>query len=236
RVVGYGPAVVHIDDLVLTREQGPGTFRLREPPVSLEVSSGTLRISFHSRDGRLSVLDRRTGRTWSQKPAGPPVLVKEAREVSRGIEAVMIDPRTVSEFSVRLELEADRPELLVELSGTGELGHPLSFPYPFLTEKGTFLVMPVNEGMSYPVDDPSLQPMQYILYGGHGLCMAWWGVSDGHKGMMAIVETPDDASISVPRIDGKLCQAPLWDSQKGIFGPARRIRYVFLDDGGYIAM
>ena len=42
--------------------------------------------------------------------------------------------------------------------------------------------MPVNEGMSYPVDDPSLPPMHYILYGGHGLCMGWWGVTDGRRG------------------------------------------------------
>ena len=38
--------------------------------------------------------------------------------------------------------------------------------------------MPVNEGIAYPVDDPSLHAMHYQLYSGHGLCMAWYGVTD----------------------------------------------------------
>ena len=75
-----------------------------------------------------------------------------------------------------------------------------------------------------------------ILYGGHGLCMAWWGVTDGRPGVMAIVETPDDAAVRLPRQDGLLCLAPAWDPQKGEFGYARRLRYVFFDHGGYVAM
>jgi hypothetical protein len=78
--------------------------------------------------------------------------------------------------------------------------------------------------------------MDYYLYGGHGLCMAWWGVTDGREGMLAIVETPDDAAVAVPRRDGRFCQQPRWVPQKGRFGDARRIRYVFLEDGGYVAM
>ena len=147
-----------------------------------------------------------------------------------------MDPATVLEFSVRLTLDPDRPELAIELNGSGELGQSLAYPYPFTTEKHDFLVLPVNEGMSYPVDDASLPTMHYILYGGHGLCMAWWGVTDGRGGVMAIVETPDDASILAPRQDGRLCLAPLWDAEKGKFGSARRMRYVFLNDGGYVAM
>ena len=56
------------------------------------------------------------------------------------------------------------------------LARPWAFPHPFTTGKGDFLVMPVNEGISYPVDDETLWPMHYHLYGGHGLCMAWYGV------------------------------------------------------------
>ena len=154
----------------------------------------------------------------------------------RSIEADLVDPATTLEFSVRLTVEPDRPELTIELSGNGELGQSLAYPYPFTTEKRDFLVLPVNEGMSYPVDDTSLPAMHYILYGGHGLCMAWWGVTDGRRGVMAIVATPDDASVLAPRQDGRLCLAPLWDAEKGKFGSARQMRYVFLDDGGYVAM
>ena len=140
------------------------------------------------------------------------------------------------QLDAAIRCEAESPEVSVELSAKGPLTAALSFPNAFVTGKGTFLVMPVNEGIAYPVDDESLKPMWYHLFGGHGLCMGWYGVSDGREGLMTIVETPDDAAVRVPRREGMLCLSPEWLSQKGQFGPARRLRYVVLDDGGYVAM
>jgi Glycosyl hydrolases related to GH101 family, GH129/Carbohydrate binding domain len=236
RVIGYGPATVQVDDLVLSRERHPVDARATGLPAKLNASNVSLSVSFATERGTLSVLDRRTGQTWTQKPAGPALLVRTASAKERAIEANLVNPPTALEFKAKITLDADRPEIAIELTGSGELGQALAFPYPFESAKGSYLVMPVNEGMSYPVDDPSLPPMQYILYGGHGLCMGWWGVTDGRRGMMAIVDTDDDASVRVPRLDGRLCLCPLWDPQKGMFGPPRRIRYVFLDDGGHVAM
>jgi len=78
--------------------------------------------------------------------------------------------------------------------------------------------------------------MSYHLYGGHGLCMPWYSVTDGQEGIMTIVETPDDAAVRVPRLDGLLCLSPEWQPQKGKFGPKRRLRYVFFNRGGHVAM
>jgi hypothetical protein len=66
--------------------------------------------------------------------------------------------------------------------------------------------------------------------------MPFWGVTDGRQGHMAIIETPDDAAIRIQRTDGKLCISPEWDSQKGQFGYTRRLRYIFFDDGGHVAV
>jgi hypothetical protein len=105
-----------------------------------------------------------------------------------------------------------------------------------VSEAGTYLVVPMNEGISYPVEDESIAPMRLIAYGGHGICMAFYGVTDGEQGQMTILETSDDASIRIARVDGKLCIAPEWDAQKGQFGYARRLRYVFFERGGHVAM
>ena len=105
-----------------------------------------------------------------------------------------------------------------------------------ISEKALFLILPVNEGISYPVDDATLDPMSYHLYGGHGLCMPWWGATDGKTGVMALVETPNDAAVRIPRVDGLLCLAPEWQAEKQQFGPTRRLRYAFFDQGGYVAM
>ena len=148
------------------------------------------------------MLDAATGQTWSAEARRPCAPGHERPASTDGpIEADLVDPPTALEFSATTSRSIPiGPRSLIELSGKGELGQSLAFPYPFVEREGHLPgACPVNEGMSYPVDDPSLPPMHYILYGGHGLCMAWWGVTDGRKGMMAIVETPDDASISVPR-------------------------------------
>jgi hypothetical protein len=236
RVIGNGPAIVHADDLVLVRQRAAAGNGLRKFPAKLEVSSAPLNVTLDTARGTLRVLDRRTGQAWDQRPGRSELWVQGAATNAGVITARLVDPPSARELSGTFRVETERPELVVELSGSGSLDRAIAYPYPFQSEKGSFLVMPVNEGMSYPVDDRSLPEMQYILYGGHGLCMPWWGVTDGERGMMAIFETPDDASVRVPRLDGRLCLAPLWDPQKGCFGPVRRMRYVFFDRGGYVAM
>ncbi|MCL5282827.1 MAG: glycoside hydrolase [Planctomycetes bacterium] len=154
----------------------------------------------------------------------------------RAITAAWQDNRTGLSVSVSLEVDASRPEFTVTLSAQGQLRQSLRFLHPFVTEAGTYLVVPMNEGISYPVDDVSVETRKLIAYGGHGICMPFWGATDGQGGYMAIIETPDDASISVTRIEGKLCIAPEWDPQMGKFGYARKLRYVFFDKGGHVAM
>ena len=78
--------------------------------------------------------------------------------------------------------------------------------------------------------------MHYILYGGHGLCMGWWGVTDGRRGMMAIVETPEMRLGPRPRLNGLLCVWPALGAAEGLFGPAAADALCFFDDGGYVAM
>ena len=97
-------------------------------------------------------------------------------------------------------------------------------------------MVPLNEGISYPVEDKSVEPLRLIAYGGHGICMAFWGVTDDRQGYAAIIETPDDAAIRMQRLEGRLAIAPEWDSQKGQFGYPRQLRYVFFDHGGHVAM
>ena len=206
-----------------------------EMTKELTIRNGSLVVTFHTADGTLSVLDKRTGQTWLQRPAGGGGVLKGA-EVGDAIEVTWHDASSGLDLLVVVQLEGDRPELTLTLSGEGALPAPLGFPHPFVTEPGTYLVVPMNEGISYPVEDESISSMRLIAYGGHGICMSFWGVTDGQRGHMAIIETPDDAAIRIDRLDGKLCILPEWDSQKGGFGYPRRLRYVFFDQGGHVAI
>jgi hypothetical protein len=201
----------------------------------LSVSNAAISVTVDTNDGTMSVSDKRAGQTWRQN-----VLVKgeavDARQVADGIEMTWQQPGLDVGVQTKLRLDGDKPEFTLGLSAEADLKSPLSFPHPFVTDAGTYLVVPMNEGISYPVEDKTINTMRLIAYGGHGICMAFWGATDGQKGYMAIIETPDDAAIAIKRLDGKLCVAPEWDSQKGRFGYTRKLRYVFFDKGGHVAI
>lgn len=253
RVIGHGPAKLWADDISLKLRGSLDALRVKGLPEKLMVASNSLDVTLTTADGALEVVDNRTQRHWRQQ-AETPVVVLDAKAADGGLTVQLLDPAGMNKFTAAIVSEKDRPELALTLSGEGELGRPLGYPHPFVAEKGELLIMPVNEGISYPADDATLPEMHYILYGGHGLCMAWYGIcgerpgagrpqataatasSSGGAGMMTLVETPDDAAVRVRRHDGLLQPAPQWDPQKGRFGPARKLRYVFFDDGGYVAM
>jgi hypothetical protein len=201
----------------------------------LSVGNASISVTVETDDGTMSVTDKRTGQTWRQK-----ALVKgkvtDASQTADGIEMTWHQPGLNLDVNMKLKPDADKPEFTVELSAEGQLTSALSFPHPFVTEPGTYLVVPMNEGISYPVDDETIKPRWLIAYGGHGICMSFWGATDSQRGYMAIIETPDDASIYIRRADGKLCIEPKWEPQKGNFGYTRKLRYVFFDKGGHVAI
>ena len=116
------------------------------------------------------------------------------------IELKLLHLNSGSELGASVKLDGDQPEAVVELTGSGELPAPIRFPNPFASAPKDYLVIPMNEGISYPVEDAAIPPMRLIAYGGHGICMAFWGATDGTNGYMAILETPDDAAIRVERV------------------------------------
>ena len=194
-----------------------------------------LSVSLDPSNGTLSVLDKRTSQRWQQKAAAQGK-VADIVAKGRGIEATWQDARTGLKVQMNLQVEEAKPEFTVALSAQGDMRQSLRYLHPFVTDPGTYLVVPMNEGISYPVDDATVETRKLIAYGGHGICMPFWGATDGQRGYLAIIETPDDASISITRIDGKLCIAPEWDPQMGKFGYVRKLRYVFFESGGHVAM
>jgi hypothetical protein len=235
RLIGDGPATVWLAEASLRRTGMVEGIGGRDLPEELTVGNGTIEATFHVADASLSLRDRRSGRTWRQRP-GRSVVVLDARPEDHGFRLRLLEPASVLSFGCSVRLDSQRPEIVVELSGSGDLAGPVKFPPAWTTSRNSLLILPVNEGISYPAADASLDPMWYHLFGGHGLCMAWWGVTEGEQAIMALVETPDDAAVEVPRLDGLLTLAPQWLPQKGQFGPPRRIRYVLFDQGGYVAI
>ncbi len=236
RILGAGPATVWIADFAWKPAGNLDDLRDKNMPAQVRLGNDNLNITFHTLPATLAVTDRKSGRTWIQGGGETGCMVKTARRTDKGLRVEMLDASSNLEFTVDLVPEAGKAELLVGIAAQGKLSRPLMFPRPFLTERGTYLVVPMNEGISYPVEDESIRPMRLIAYGGHGICMPFFGATDGAAGYSAIMETPDDVSISIGREKGLLCIAPVWESQMGRFGYERRIRYVFHDADGHVAI
>ena len=235
RLIGHGKATVWVAAYSLVKQAGLSINR-QNMPRQLTLTNAILEATVNTGDATIAVLDRRTGRRWNQKALQSDVIVTKARARENGIDLDLMDVSTAIDMTARIELDASRPELTLALSADGELLRPLRFPHPFTSEPGDRLVVPMNEGISYPVEDKSIETFRLIAYGGHGICMAFWGVTDDKQGQATIIETSDDAAIQLHRIDGRLAVAPEWDSQKGQFGYTRRLRYIFFDRGGHVAI
>jgi hypothetical protein len=202
----------------------------------LALTNAALVVTVNTSNATLSVLDWRTGRLCTQRVGKAEVAVTEARLESNQIDLGLRHVPSGLVLKAQIVLEAAKPEFTFSLVGEGVLSGPVRYPYPFVSEPADRLVVPMNEGISFPVEDKSIETFRLIAYGGHGICMAFWGVTDDRQGHGVIIETPDDAAIHLVRLDDRLAIAPEWNAQKGQFGYARRLRYVFFDRGGHVAI
>ena len=236
RFLGGGKLVAWIDDVSIAKKENVFARRPKNFPAELRLGNAALELTLHTADGTFDVLDRRARRRWTQRRLNHDTVLKTATLTGDGLDLALFHAASGLDVSARIQLDADRPEFTVTLRAKGALPAALVYPQPFAGEAGDSLIVPLNEGISYPVDDPTIPSMRLIAYGGHGICMAFWGLTDGDKGQMAILETPDDASIRLDRIEQKLAVTPVWEAQRGQFGDERRVRYAFFAHGGHVAM
>ena len=127
----------------------------------------------------------------------------------------------------------------MRLTGAGDVRQPVAFPPPFVSGPGTWLVLPMNEGIVFPVDDATLSPITLNTYSGHGLCMPWYGVTDtAHR-----VGRPDHPANARRRPRGlhpparrpPVRPARLGGLARHVPSYARALTYVFAAKGGYVA-
>lgn len=236
RLIGHGPVKLWVDDVAIARKSNVNALRTANLPAGVSLENSALKIEFLTADGTLAVNDKRAQRTWRQKALAQDLLIQDARREGDTLRLKLLQPALGLELTGVITLSGNTPEFTFELAGQGEMPAALKYPHPFLGEPGDYLVVPMNEGISYPVEEKSIETFRLIAYGGHGICMGFWGVTDGAKGHIAILETPDDAAIKLNRVEGRLVISPEWDPQKRQFGYARKLRYAFFDQGGHVAI
>lgn len=211
---------------------------------------------------RLDVTDKRTGRVWKQADTGIQASGFELSKDSASFDLSL--PRQSKGYRTVVRLEPDCAELVMELRAPPEtpIQSPIFFPPAFQSAPGDRIIVPLGEGISFPaeVTDPPLGVRPY--YSGHGVTMAFFaaaedrilpsGESVGGPAYMAICETADNSAIELLRNAGAfspikrtentrsngelLTVRQVWGADRGKFGYPRRVRLVFLDGGGHVAI
>ena len=221
-------------------------------PALLE--NDTLRVSFAATPpaapgAGFEVLDKRTRRTW--RPVGTEFRASGFRLADGAAAFDLSFPGHTNVYRATVRLEADRPELTVELSGAPEadIKAPLGYPPAFASAPDDRIIVPIGEGISYPAETEDAPLGTRPYFSGHGVTMAFFaamedkvlpsGEATGGAAYLAINETPDNAGIELLRDSagkGLLTVRPFWAADRGRLGYARRIRYVFFDGGGHVAL
>jgi len=236
RLIGYDSAEVWMTGFSLVQKEGVANHFSAHLKKSFTIDNSFLSLSLNTSNATFSVTDKRTGKAWTQLISHPSVLLSDAHLKGNQIVFDLFEVSSGLNLKATLTLEPKLPEFTFCLAGSGMVENSISYPYPFQTKRGERVIIPMNEGISYPVEDETIETFPLIAYGGHGICMAFWGITDGDAAQQTIIETPDDASALLARDNHLLNVGPLWDSQKGEFGYTRKLRYVFFDKGGYVAI
>jgi hypothetical protein len=243
RIIGHNKSVVEIKDFIVERKGKIQMFENTPEIEEITFGRGDLKIRLDGNTGGFSVEDKRTGRVWS--PAiddGWIVLDMKASGSKANPSATvrLLNPESTLEISAVFSQQDDIPEVLVEISGEGELKKTIDYPTRFGTKSGDRMIMPVNEGLGLAVDEHHEHLWRWHTYGGHGLCMSFFGVVEDSTGAgwMCILETPDDAAIMFRKTEesGLWSAGPSWEASFGKFSYKRKIRYIFFDKGGHVGL
>jgi len=207
--------------------------RLEFESAAFSLENGILRFEVDPQKAQMVVLDKRCGKSWQAKISFG---IKNAEQKSKEtLRLTLIDLETLKEFETAVTVLKDKPQIHfsmnVEQSAKFE---GLVFPPTFAASDKALAVAPIAEGLL--LDRAGWQevcrgPFRYK----GGWSMPFLGMIDKNAGWMEIIETPIDFE-AVPLQGQETFFENKWLGQKGKFGYARSMRYVFFDSADYVAM
>lgn len=239
RFTGWGKGTAWIDQASLTFHGNVESYHQALQGKILTINNSLMEAAFDAEHGLWRLTDLRNKVSWQQGAYSENVVIT-------GVESTAPDVITADLWDIPNDLHSSmvatlcrgHPELKIIFQGEGSMPVDMAFPQPFSSPTGSWLILPLNEGILYPADDLTISPMRLVTYGGHGICMPWFGVVNPATGagLMSILDTPDDASIDLARSsEGNLIIRPIWEPSRGTFRYERSLNYVLFDQGGYVS-
>lgn len=233
RVTGYRAATVWIGKATLRRRSVPVAGESAQKPIRLRNS--LLEVTLNPSTLETTTKNRRTGRTWRQRAAESAALLSGVETTDREATLRMVRSDGLP-TTVRLKLDAKRPEATWEVLGEGALGDNLAIPGAFEAAAGSRHVVPMNMGIEFAANDAKIEEHWLHGFGGHGLSMAWYGLLTDGSGVLTSIERSDDFIVAFRRRGGIFEAQPFWMGEKGQMGYARRLRTTFYDRADHVTL
>jgi len=200
------------------------------------LSDANITLDFDDQTALIKITDKRCNKVWEQFPFAESLLVKKVEQKDKTLTVTILGNILLKAV---LTL-TDASDLEVKIQANEKLPvKDFSFPSAFKSpNKNHYALLTNTEGVLLPVDDTNYILINERMYFcGGGLSMSWMGVTDFDfkTGYMAILETPYDGNLITYRKDGQVVFKPSWLPSLEKFGYERKVRYIFLDKGGYVA-
>ena len=240
RVTGTGPCSAWIDDVYLRRVGDLQSLRDPNADVkNLAIRNNTMELTLSAETLTLAATDQRTGRAFRTLPVREMLAVQTRMSGNREAHLRVLHVVSGKPLDIRVELAKSEPAWTVTIASDADsLPEDVQFPGAMESRPGDWLVVPLNEGILYPVDEPNLELQERLVgYSGHGLSMPWLGGTDLTAGWMAVIHDPDDMYVRLAKThEGRWTITPYWQPSLGDWRYARRITYRLFEKGGYVAM
>jgi len=251
RLTGYYKTSVRIRNVTLLKYDMQNVLH-----SSCVLRNKSLEVTVDSSDCSFTVHDKRCNKTYVQY-AGDlhNALVTHSQMIDSAVVLTAIDLACGRQLHITISLSDDTVTVsladgqtvsqqknqmmnanAIECLHTDVLGSPYNYPGPIVLSAKEYVVLPINEGISFFATDMNMLTGDFEANYGHGMSMPFFGATDGSAGWMVVLDTSDDAGMRLEQRDGRNCVSPFWQSQCGSFGYTRRCRYIFTADGGHVAI
>lgn len=233
RITGEAPGVTYWDGVELKKVFGAAS-GLSSAPATL-FSGGTTFV-YSPTDNKLFVWNQE-GKTYVFKGWGKSSVVTNcAKAAENRLDLILADADgTTLAASAVVDLDGS---ILFSLKGNGPLSSDFEFPGAILSDAKQNWVVPLNEGLYVPTDDPYFKTWDLVLYSGHGLCMPFIGLTNGQDGLLAIAQTQNDSKAHFNQpVEGKTSSwSFLWGPSRQAWSYERKLRVQLVPTDGYVGI
>lgn len=185
------------------------------------------------------------GKSFGLRTAGKRTVEEFRTGYSVGMLVTLTEFKQAPGLEVRLCISVEGSALVCEFTAVEEglTFQEVNWPKAMVTGNSAndVAVVPHMQGMLLPGNWPQ-EIKQHDLCNSRTLYMPWWGhltngVHAAGPGVIAILETPDDAGADYKHVaGGPTVVAPYWAASLGKVRYQRVIRYVFDDNTTYVGL